>query len=414
MNLQKHEEEQLSKDFQLLKELEDAHRSEINPRTRLKLEKDIQELKEKVNDRQASINLLLSLRNSKDGFFSGFEYDFLFTESPTCRVSKKSLSDISKKIEDFSTIKKIRNKRLEISKKINPNFSLKRKILFLSGRKNLETRTLENFFGAKPVKKSFFIEIFSHLGTDWKLYVDIENMISDGREVKASIGSIYDSGEAVERIIDINKYIDQDLLDIYRQVTSEDFFKVQNFLEFTVIIQTLEFINALSNKTVEDIETLNLIFSGDALEFDSFKKGCSILFAEWKKIVDLDHLVEKALFLRVSLSRQEDIKALLEESPLIVEEINKRRKRAINLAKELSQAEKVKVLFRILKARPGHSLPLAAFQKYFAGEALNKSSFEKICSLMDVQAKEVSDFDFMIDLVWVQTVKNLIQEKTTK
>lgn len=58
MNWHQYLEEQLSKDFKLLKELEDKLRYEDEPRRKLKLNNDIEEIKQQIYARQAEINSL--------------------------------------------------------------------------------------------------------------------------------------------------------------------------------------------------------------------------------------------------------------------------------------------------------------------------------------------------------------------
>lgn len=55
MNLRQHEEEQLEKDYDLLKELEEELRNEDSLRERRKLKKDIDEIKEIIQEREGKI-----------------------------------------------------------------------------------------------------------------------------------------------------------------------------------------------------------------------------------------------------------------------------------------------------------------------------------------------------------------------
>ncbi|BAY95740.1 MULTISPECIES: hypothetical protein [unclassified Tolypothrix] len=55
MNLRQHEEEELEKDYGLLKELEDELRNEDELRKQRKLEKDIKEIKQRIQEREREI-----------------------------------------------------------------------------------------------------------------------------------------------------------------------------------------------------------------------------------------------------------------------------------------------------------------------------------------------------------------------
>ncbi|MBD2606333.1 hypothetical protein H6G81_17795 [Scytonema hofmannii FACHB-248] len=56
MNLRQHHEEQLKKDYDLLKKLEDKRRFENDPREQGKLEADIEEIKQKIHEREIEID----------------------------------------------------------------------------------------------------------------------------------------------------------------------------------------------------------------------------------------------------------------------------------------------------------------------------------------------------------------------
>lgn len=60
MDFHKYIEEQLSKDFKLLKEIEDRRRSEDDPRRRRKLDNDIEEIKQQIWSRQKELHSLSS------------------------------------------------------------------------------------------------------------------------------------------------------------------------------------------------------------------------------------------------------------------------------------------------------------------------------------------------------------------